>query len=285
MRWAHFFYHWHGYTHLLEIFYFDTFIIQKHFDIFDCARHVIDTFHQKSVGIVINPIHTKSFEIWFECDFGPFLAFFVLEDLKQQSANYYQDIIGLLYLGSALLAHIIWEDLLILFAVDLVGSLDDYITISSERFSKHNNERTELMRIDVGQLGTVTVSTAGELFLVVIKITSCQSAMETVEWSIYVGNLGTHKWPKINSGIMTPSLVCISTGIPRPLLYTDIVFFSRSITTLIESMVASLIYRSGWVAIRFNNTHCIYLIIRGIHQDLIKDFKKTRDKCDGSKAV
>lgn len=37
------------------------------------------------------------------------------------------------------------------------------------------------MRIDVGQLGTVTVSTAGELFLVVIKITSCQSAMETVE--------------------------------------------------------------------------------------------------------
>lgn len=43
--------------------------------------------------------------------------------------------------------------------------------------------------------------------------------------------------------------------------------------------------KSRLIVIKPNSTHCTHLIIRGIHQNLIKDFKKPRDKCDRPKAV
>ncbi len=58
---------------------------------------------------------------------------------------------------------------------------------------------------------------------------------------VFLQEPSTHRWPKMSSGIMTPSILCISTGIPRPLLNTEIWFFCRSIVTLMVSIDSSLV--------------------------------------------
>jgi hypothetical protein len=62
--------------------------------------------------------------------------------------------------------------------------------------------------------------------------------------------------------------LCISTGIPLPLLYTEIWFFSRSMETLIVSMEGSLICVS-------DDGQGTHFVVRGVDQDLVKDLEKT----------
>jgi hypothetical protein len=89
------------------------------------------------------------------------------------SVKYQDQLRGDPDLWLSFLAHVVCEDLLVLLARVLVCCLDD---CRAERVRSTSctitlsETRTELCRVDVGQLGTVTVSTTRKLLLIIIVV-------------------------------------------------------------------------------------------------------------------
>jgi hypothetical protein len=135
---------------------------------------------------------------------------------------------------------------------------------------------TELKGVDVRQLRSITVSTPYQLLLIIVKIASRQSERRSAQ-PILPGR-EAHKCPNTNSGIITPSVLCISTGIPCPLLYTEIWFFSRSMLTFNVSIVGSFIYSRQLYIHQKERNKGTNLVIGCIDQDFIEDLEETRNK-------
>lgn len=68
-------------AHLLEPLDLQTLVIQEDLDIPNSPRHIVDTLHQESSGIIVYASHPKALQVRREGYPGPLFALLVLRDL------------------------------------------------------------------------------------------------------------------------------------------------------------------------------------------------------------
>jgi hypothetical protein len=163
---------------LLETLDFDSLVVKEDLAILDCSSHIVYPLHQESLCVVIDLVHAESRQIWFEGDSSVFLALLVLGDLH------------------TIESYVNWDQRPYRFGRDKplarpscsccprtpVCTFSAYSCPRFRRLLQRSNfsvggrknmnrmQLTELGRVDVRQFCTVTVSSTGHLFLVVVIV-------------------------------------------------------------------------------------------------------------------
>ena len=128
----------------LEVLDLDSFVVEENFDAFGDSGHVVDSFLDERDGVLIDRGHIESREIRDKGDASPVLLLLVVGDFRL-----------------VLRSHVVSERLLVAFTGDRVARLDG-----------------EFGRVDVGELGSVSVSTSGDLSFVIVVIRGGEEVTE-----------------------------------------------------------------------------------------------------------
>lgn len=108
-------------AYLFKILDLEPLRVHEYLDISDGTGDIVDSLHHKSISIIIDTAHPEPLQLGGEGDLCPFFVFGVLRYLPSVSSWRFT------YLGCAFLRHVLAEDLLVLFAIDLVSRLDNCI--------------------------------------------------------------------------------------------------------------------------------------------------------------
>lgn len=143
-------------------------------------------------------------------------------------------------------------------AVSTAGEeMKDFVSIARLAQESQKTVLTERERVDVCELCSESVPSSRQLLLVVVIVRRRQPVPKTHRTNGIVSTQSprvrrnadhsgcTDRFPKMSSGMYMFSFSCIWIGIPRPLLYTEIVLDVRSIVILNWSIDGSLIWAPG----------------------------------------
>jgi len=118
---------------------FQLFFVEKNFDTRQKARHIIDSLPHQGNNIIVKFFHAESFELWVEGDWS--IIFSIIR----------------LNFSLTMYSHISLPDHSKFFPHPAISTLND-----------------KLVRKDIGQFSSISISTSNNFFLIVIVVASCQ---------------------------------------------------------------------------------------------------------------